>query len=54
MPGTTKVRETMPLGENWNDSSEDARIQNMMEKTVRGGNTDSNIREMGNRPCTLG
>lgn len=33
VPGTTNVRETMFLGENWNDSSEDARIQNMMEKT---------------------
>lgn len=54
MPATTKVRETMSLGENWNDSSEDARIQNIMEKRVRGGNTDFNIREMGKHPCTLG
>lgn len=54
VPGTIKVRKTMSLGENWNDSSEDAKIQDMMEKTVRGRNTDSNIREMCNHPCTLG
>ena len=32
--GPIKVRETMSSGENWNDFSEDARIQNTMDKTL--------------------
>lgn len=44
----------MSLGENWNDSSEDARIRTWWTKQLEVEIPDSNIREMGNQTLHIG